>query len=68
MGGDAGYVDKAQALNSTESRPLVTVTRNAPEHSGEFQLKVAFLLTVRIVAVRAGDNLVMPIPSFKNWQ
>jgi len=64
----AEHVDKAEALNSWgRQHPVVTVTRNDPEHSGEFKFKVAFLLTVRIVAVRSGDDLVVPVPRFKDW-
>ena len=62
------YHDKAEALNSWgRQHPVVTVTKNDPEGTGEFQFRVAFNLRVRIVAVRSGDNLVIPVPPCKSW-
>jgi len=62
------YHDKAEALNSWgRQHPVVTVTKNDPEGIGEFQFRVAFNLRVRIVAVRSGDNLVIPVPPCKSW-
>lgn len=62
------YHDKAEALNSWgRQHPVVTVTKNDPEGTGEFQFRVAFNLRVRIVAVRSGDNLAIPVPPCKSW-